>query len=126
MVLFTPSISLNPQNKLLSRFINLIGLLIISIVLIFSITYLLVIIFYKYNLLLPNFLNFNLIGFTIFIFSIVVPNNLLEGLLIDFIILLNKINYNNLEYTQNLLKFQEKYFSKFEGTYFQDKKCGEM
>jgi len=52
--------------------------------------------------------------------------NIFEKNLIDFLIILNKINYNNLEGSYGSLNFQEKYFLKYENTYFQDKKCGEI
>jgi hypothetical protein len=91
----------------------------------FIVTYLLILIFYKYNLILPNFINFNLINLTTLIFSITTSGIILEKNLIEFLINLNRVNYNNINFNQNELKFQEKYFSKYEGTYFSDKKCSE-
>jgi len=98
----------------------------ISVLLItWVILYIVIIIFYNYNLLLPNFINLNLVNLTILFFIISNSGNILDKGFTDFLVILNKINYNNLEYSYGSLNFQEKYFLKYENTYFLDKKCGD-
>jgi len=108
-------------NKLVKVLINLV----LFVMLVFIVFYLLVIIFYKYSLVIPNFINFNLINLTILLFSVTSSNTILDKNLIEFLIFLNKINMNGSESDQYFLKIQEKYFLKYENTYFLDKKCSE-
>jgi len=93
--------------------------------LIFIVLYFSIIFSYKANTILPNFLSFTVTNMTIFFFSFVTSSTFLETQLIPLILSIIRVNYNNLEANTLILKFQEKYFSKLENTYFTDKKCNE-
>jgi hypothetical protein len=66
-----------------------------------------------------------LVNITILLFSCINSGVALENLLSNFVILVAKVNYNNLDLIKTNLTVQEKYFSKYENTYFTDKKCGD-
>ena len=85
----------------------------------------LVLISYNCEFVLPNFLSFSVISMTAFLFSFSTSGAALEGSLNNLLTSIVRINYNNLELTNSQLKIQETYFSKYENTYFMDKKCGE-
>jgi len=95
------------------------------ILMLFLVSYAAIVFFYKCGAVIPNFLNINLINLTIILFAISNSNSILEKNFIDLMVFINKVNYNNLENIYGRLNFQEKYFLKYESTYFTDKKCSE-
>jgi hypothetical protein len=111
-------------NKLRTILISIFSVTTVGLILMLSI-YLLVLVFYKSEIILPSFLNFGLIGTTVFLFSLLNSNLLTDKNFIDFLISLTQVNYNNIEESQGTLNLQEKYFLKHESTYFTDKKCSE-
>lgn len=92
----------------------------------FIFLYGLVVLTYKYNLILPKFISISVTNVIIFFFSFVISNTHIETQLIPTLLSIIRVNYNNLESNTLTLKVQEKYFSKFENTYFTDKKCSDV
>jgi hypothetical protein len=87
--------------------------------------YLFNVVFYRSGLPIPEIFNFNLVGLTAFIFSLISSEVFLEKTAIKFLMVYMGGYYNSIESSTKSLKFQEKYFLKYENTYFLDKKCGE-
>jgi len=113
------------KNYYLSLLTKIVSTSLIISALLFLTLYTIIIISYKYNFMLPGFVTFSLINLTVLIFSLVNSGTDLETLLNNFIFSVAKVNYNNLDSIKTNLSYQEKYFSKYENTYFTDKKCGE-
>lgn len=87
--------------------------------------YVLILFFYRFDVILPGFINFNLINVTFLLFSITNANLISSKDFIDFLSLVMRANYNNLSESRSSLNVQQKYFLKHESTYFLDKKCSE-
>jgi len=121
----------NSRPNLLTRpnrtyqILRLLLLTLATILFIIFLSYFLVLVFYKFDLVLPNILNFNLIGVTIMLFSLTNSNLIGSKSFTDLISIITKVNYNNVEESQGYTDLQKKYFLKHESTYFLDKKCGE-
>jgi hypothetical protein len=124
-ILFTNNISVNLKNSPIKTIISFFLKIIFSISFILLFFYFIIFISYNYSFLLPHFGTFNLINLTILLFSLLNSGIVLENLVNNFIILITMVNYNNLDFIKTNLTTQEKYFSKYENTYFTDKKCGE-
>jgi hypothetical protein len=115
-------------NKKPSRGVTLIKSLFIltaTIISLFLLLYFLILIFYKLGMVIPRFINFDLIGLTLLLFSITNSHLLLSKEFVDFILMVSKAEYNSLNEPGHPLYFQQKYFLKHESTYFLDKKCSE-
>jgi hypothetical protein len=121
----TVKLKLSLNNNIFKLILQIITYATSIILITFFILYAIIIIFYNYSLFLPNFINFNLVNLTILFFIILNSNSIVDKGFIDFLVLLNKVNYNNLESSYGSLNFQEKYFLKYENTYFMDKKCSD-
>jgi hypothetical protein len=117
----TSSINLKGANFLVR---SLLYLLFIITLLMLSL-YVLTLFFYKLDIVIPQFLNFNLINITFIFFSLTNSNLLSSKDFVDFLSLVTKANYNNLNESHSSLSIQQKYFLKHESTYFTDKKCSE-
>jgi hypothetical protein len=105
--------------------LGILGALVTPLIFLFVLLYILTIVSYSCTDILPNSLTLTLSNLTIILFSFYNSTTALETLLLKFSTSLVKVNYNNLETDTNPLKIQEKYFSKYENTYFTDKKCSE-
>ena len=92
---------------------------------IFLILYVFILLSYKYEPFFPTTFSFKVQNFNFLLFTLVTSTSLIESSFIDFILSYTITNYNNIESGKSSLKIQEKYFSKYENTYFTDKKCGE-
>lgn len=87
--------------------------------------YFLILVFYKFGIVIPDPINLNLIGLTLLLFSITNSHLISNREFIDFILMVSRVEYNNLNEPKSPLDFQQKYFLKHESTYFTDKKCSE-
>jgi hypothetical protein len=87
--------------------------------------YVLTLFFYKLDVVIPESLNLNLVNITFILFSFTNFNLLSSKDFVDFLSLVTKANYNNLNESHSSLSIQQKYFLKHESTYFSDKKCSE-
>jgi hypothetical protein len=116
---------LSISSPLLKPLFKIFSGLLFIFTLIFVFSYILILISYKCAFVLPNFLSFSVISMTAFLFSLTTSGTALEGSLNNLLTSIVRLNYNNLELTNSQLKIQETYFSKYENTYFTDKKCSE-
>lgn len=119
------AIFLSVSSPLLKPLLKVFSGLLFIFTLIFITSYILILISYKCAFVLPNFLSFSVISMTAFLFSFTTSGAALEGSLNNLLTSIVRLNYNNLELTNSQLKIQETYFSKYENTYFTDKKCSE-
>lgn len=113
------------NQSYLRRLVNFGAILLLPALVIFVLLYLLIIISYKCESILPNSLTLTLTNLTVILFSLYNSTTFMETSLVSFASSLVRSNYNNLETGTSPLKIQEKYFSKYENTYFTDKKCSD-
>jgi hypothetical protein len=118
---FNLSIRVGRIYPILRLFLTFI-LVVLSVILL---SYLLVLVFYRFDIVLPNILNFNLISTTVVLFSLTNSNLIGSKSFTDLLSIITKVNYNNIEESQGYADLQKKYFLKHESTYFLDKKCSE-
>jgi hypothetical protein len=119
------SVFMKLNNSTAKGALGVLGALITPLIFLFVFFYILTIVSYSCTDILPNSLTLTLSNLTIILFSFYNSNTAVETSLLNFSTSLIKANYNNLETDTNPLKIQEKYFSKYENTYFTDKKCSE-
>jgi hypothetical protein len=113
------------NQSYLRRLVNFGAILLLPALVIFVFLYLLIIISYKCESILPNSLTLTLTNLTVILFSLYNSTTFMETSLVSFASSLVRSNYNNLETGTSPLKIQEKYFSKYENTYFTDKICSD-
>jgi len=107
------------------RLVNFAAAALVPIFVIFVLLYLLTVISYRCESILPNSLILTVTNITVILFSLYNSTTFMETSLVNFVSSLVRSNYNNLEVGTSSLKVQEKYFSKYENTYFTDKKCSD-
>jgi hypothetical protein len=112
-LLYTSSLpNLSTQPNRLYQILRLLLILLSTILFIIFLSYFLVLVFYRFDLVLPNVLNFNLIGTTIMLFSLTNSNLIGSKSFTDLISVITKVNYNNVEESGGYTDLQKKIFLK--------------
>jgi hypothetical protein len=121
----TTNVFTKVNNSLIKNLFSIFGLIFGIFGFGLVVLYILILISYKCEFILPSVLTLTITNVTVLLFSFYNSNLAIETSLLNFASSLIKVNYNNLEVGSTPLKVQEKYFSKYESTYFTDKKCSD-
>lgn len=102
--------------------LNIVAALLLTPLILVLFLYIFVIISYECSAVVPSIINFDLVGTSVFFFSLLSAEVLTESSLVHFLGLLARSSYNNPDNVVGGVKIQEKYFLKHESDFFSDKK----